>query len=129
MNEKKIQCIWRRKNSNELLTFNKIKKQLEKNNKQCNKCNQKVNLELDHIIPITIINSKQENEFQLLCRYCHRRKTYNDLKVIKIMQSLGLVEKIGTTCYSYYSDEERLQYYYLIINIIFESKKRAEYNE
>lgn len=55
-----------------------------KENNECVKCGSKSWLEVDHIIPVAITGIVfDEDNVQVLCNKCHKKKTKQDLKEIK----------------------------------------------
>ena len=48
----------------------------------CALCNSQEDLQLDHIKPIILGGQDLLNNVQLLCKYCHKKKTKKDLAMI-----------------------------------------------
>ncbi|MFF8629672.1 HNH endonuclease [Streptomyces werraensis] len=44
----------------------------------CQKCGAREELEVDHIVPVSRAGSWELDNLWVLCRPCHRRKTYNE---------------------------------------------------
>lgn len=67
------------------------KKEIISNN--CIKCGTNSNIELEHIIPVTlggaIFNKKN---LQAMCKKCHLEKTLKDKKVISILKTINIIQ-------------------------------------
>ena len=50
---------------------------LKKYNNKCVRCESTQNLEVDHIMPLTRGGRHNEDNFQILCRSCNRKKSNN----------------------------------------------------
>ena len=47
---------------------------------QCNKCKIKKELQIDHIVPIFMGGKSEIKNLQVLCIFCHKKKTKNEIK-------------------------------------------------
>ena len=79
----------------------------------CGKSFNFVNLVLEHKIPVELGEHLFEREnVDLVCGKCHRDKTTQDLKIIKILKDLKVVFNFERKIiYSFYTSEELKQFY------------------
>ena len=73
---------------------------------KCNKCkqtfNKKIQLQLDHVIPVSLKGEHNNiKNHQLLCHNCHMQKTIIDKKIVKMMKECNVLigkQPIWETC-------------------------------
>ena len=67
-------------------------------NCQCYRCNMNFlfpDFVADHIIPLAVGGTDDDENVQLLCRVCHLQKTNIDVKIIRATRVLGYVTDTG----------------------------------
>ena len=71
--------------------WRKIKKAYLDIDSSCWKCDRREYLEVDHIIPIACGGDMHNfGNLQVLCKWCHKKKTIQDLKAIVQVRKSGL---------------------------------------
>ena len=94
---------------------------LKERGKWCEGCKKNFAQRLDHIIPISISGDNySENNLQLLCKECDKRKTRTDLSIIQLFLNLRFLIKTWVNEWELQIDKNTL------INLykqIFELKK------
>ncbi len=48
---------------------------LDRDGRKCNRCGNTESLEIDHVIPLSKGGRHNENNFQVLCKSCNRKKS------------------------------------------------------
>jgi hypothetical protein len=102
------------------------KKLIESNGKKCSKCLKEFNtsyLELDHIIPISIGGAIFDNDnFQILCNYCHKKKTYVDNSTVACLKRFGFVRNEGFRFLSFVEPKRLIELFKQVRELTIEGK-------
>ena len=65
----------------------------------CNICKEStVFFDIDHIVPYALVKHHSLDNLQVLCLDCHRQKTLDDCRAIRLAKTLGRTEALCWTC-------------------------------
>ena len=131
--------MFERNNKWNVPSLSQIRKEMlsKEEDRYCRECNRKHNrnsLQIDHILPAVLggdlkfkeSKGTDRNNYQILCYYCHGKKTGKDKTIINAFQKLGLIEKSFTTFHSYCSPKMIEMIYFYCYRKLEEKKTRDE---
>lgn len=106
--------------------FKKAKKQFkEKYPPLCSKCGQGYDLEIDHIIPLSLHGPQKISNLQWLCMSCHGKKTSDDTAVIKQLVRQKLIQPTTQGGIVYTTSEKLHEKYQMLLNQLYNTPKTS----
>jgi 5-methylcytosine-specific restriction endonuclease McrA len=95
-------------------SYKAIKQELYENQEySCNCCYSELplkRLELDHIIPISIKPESHNNDnYQLLCKKCHLKKTQIDKLIINLLTKTKILIRLDLNTTTTYVEREKIE--------------------
>jgi hypothetical protein len=71
------QPSWQDRHANRRVPDNLRALVLVRDGGRCRRCRRSINLEMDHIVPVSKGGKTEESNLQILCRHCNRAKCRN----------------------------------------------------
>lgn len=113
--------------------YNREIRLFKKSHSNCNECEKlledKYDKKADHKVPVTIGGEFYGDNLQLLCNFCHQKKTRFDDKFIKFMYSTRIIKSFGGFNETEFHPNEIIAFYFGLKKLYDYSRKAKDTNE